>query len=72
MLTIAHQLQTIMDSDRVLVMEHGVAVEYDAPLTLLGRDRGAGTFRGMVEALGDEQAAVMYEIAERKFYGGSA
>ncbi|CUE58293.1 ABC transporter, putative [Bodo saltans] len=71
-LTIAHRLQTIMDSDRVLVMEHGVAVEYDAPFTLLGKPKGAGaTFRGMVEALGEEQAAVMYEIAERKFYGGS-
>ncbi|CUE58348.1 ABC transporter, putative, partial [Bodo saltans] len=67
-----HRLQTIMDSDRVLVMEHGVAVEYDAPFTLLGKAKGAGaTFRGMVEALGEEQAAVMYEIAERKFYGGS-
>jgi ABC-type multidrug transport system fused ATPase/permease subunit len=74
-LTIAHRLQTIMDSDRVLVMENGIAVEYDTPFALLSRrddDPGltGARFKGMVGALGEEQAAAMYEIAERKLQGG--
>lgn len=34
-LTIAHRLDTIMDSDKVLVMEAGKVLEYDSPQALL-------------------------------------
>ncbi|XP_054161203.1 multidrug resistance-associated protein 1-like isoform X2 [Oppia nitens] len=34
-LTIAHRLNTILDSDRVLVLSDGRAVEFDSPLILL-------------------------------------
>lgn len=37
-LTVAHRLNTIMDSDKVLVMEQGRAAEYDSPQNLLAND----------------------------------
>jgi len=48
MITIAHRLQTIMDSDRVLTLENGRVAEFDKPQTLLAnRD---SIFAGMVRA----------------------
>jgi len=38
-LTIAHRLDTIMDSDRVLVMDQGTVQELDTPRVLLGNKR---------------------------------
>ena len=34
-ITIAHRINTIMDSTRVLVLRHGKVVEYDTPAALL-------------------------------------
>ena len=47
-LTVAHRLHTIMDSDRVLVLDAGAVLEFDAPRALLAKERGA--FREMVAA----------------------
>ena len=50
-LTIAHRLNTIMDSNRVCVMDAGVVAEYDTPYNLLHKENGI--FRGMVVAAND-------------------
>ena len=49
-LTIAHRLNTIMDADRVCVMDAGVVAEYDTPYNLLHQE---GVFKGMVLAAND-------------------
>ncbi|KAF1985971.1 hypothetical protein K402DRAFT_333534 [Aulographum hederae CBS 113979] len=54
--TIAHRLQTIVDYDKVLVLERGEVVEFGAPWELLkGGEggKGKGVFRGMCEMSGE-------------------
>jgi ABC-type multidrug transport system fused ATPase/permease subunit len=41
MIVIAHKLHTILDFDRVAVLDKGRLVEYDAPEQLLARDSSA-------------------------------
>ncbi|TVU07241.1 hypothetical protein EJB05_47288, partial [Eragrostis curvula] len=36
-ISIAHRIATVMDSDRVLVLDAGLVKEFDAPSTLMGR-----------------------------------
>ena len=60
-LTIAHRLDTIMDSDKVLVMNQGVAVEFDAPLKLL--EIPGGIFRSLVDADGPATAERLINLA---------
>lgn len=46
-LTVAHRLNSIMDSDLILVMDDGRAAEFDSPKALLER---GGMFSELVEA----------------------
>ena len=50
-ITIAHRLETIIDYDKVLVLDKGEVVEFDAPWELIKRD--GGIFRGMCQMSGD-------------------
>nr|XP_034196002.1 probable multidrug resistance-associated protein lethal(2)03659 isoform X1 [Osmia lignaria]XP_034196003.1 probable multidrug resistance-associated protein lethal(2)03659 isoform X1 [Osmia lignaria]XP_034196004.1 probable multidrug resistance-associated protein lethal(2)03659 isoform X1 [Osmia lignaria]XP_034196006.1 probable multidrug resistance-associated protein lethal(2)03659 isoform X1 [Osmia lignaria]XP_034196007.1 probable multidrug resistance-associated protein lethal(2)03659 isoform len=63
--TIAHRLNTIMDSDKILVMDQGHLVEYDHPYVLLQRK---GYFYNMVQETGSTMAYSLSEIAKNAFY----
>ncbi|XP_037037714.1 multidrug resistance-associated protein 4-like isoform X1 [Bradysia coprophila] len=64
-ITVAHRLNTIIDSDRVLVMDAGQAAEFDEPYILL--QNKTGIFHGMVEALGTNEFEKLSLIADNKF-----
>lgn len=61
-LTIAHRLHTIMDSDRVLVMDEGEAVEFDHPYVLLQDEYGC--FTSMTNYTGKVMAKNLKQIAK--------
>lgn len=50
-LTIAHRLQTIIDYDKVLVLDHGEVMEYEDPWHLINKEDGI--FRSMCENTGN-------------------
>ncbi|KIO27861.1 hypothetical protein M407DRAFT_22914 [Tulasnella calospora MUT 4182] len=45
LITIAHRIRTIIDYDRLIVLDQGRIVEFDTPLNLIQRE--GGVFRGM-------------------------
>ena len=52
MLAIAHRLNTVIDSDRILVLDKGVAKEFDSPKALLANPESQ--FLTMVNDTGPE------------------
>nr|XP_046485764.1 ATP-binding cassette subfamily C member 4-like isoform X3 [Neodiprion pinetum] len=63
--TIAHRLNTVMNSDRVLVMGEGRILEYDHPHLLL-KDRN-GYFSQMLQQTGTTVADELAAISERNY-----
>ncbi|XP_023331666.1 multidrug resistance-associated protein 4 [Eurytemora carolleeae] len=60
-LTIAHRLNTIMDSDRILVLGDGKIVEFDTPYNLLCKEDGV--LAELAEQTGNENLRKLKEIA---------
>ncbi|XP_023240706.1 multidrug resistance-associated protein 4-like isoform X2 [Centruroides sculpturatus] len=65
-LTIAHRLHTIIDSDRVLVLDTGKLKEFDSPYALL--KNANGIFYNLVKKTGVTSMNELYNIAKEKYY----
>ncbi|XP_023219035.1 multidrug resistance-associated protein 4-like [Centruroides sculpturatus] len=65
-LTIAHRLHTIIDSDRVLVLDTGRVQDFDSPYALLKNVNGI--FYNLVKKTGVTSMNELYEIAKVKYY----
>ncbi|KAJ3064093.1 hypothetical protein HDU99_004585, partial [Rhizoclosmatium hyalinum] len=59
--TIAHRLNTVIDSDRILVLDNGNVVEFDTPRALLNRE--GSIFAAMVNETGAQNAAALKALA---------
>ncbi|OCH87305.1 multidrug resistance-associated ABC transporter [Obba rivulosa] len=60
LLTVAHRLQTIMDADKILVLDAGRIVEFDTPAELLKNE--TGILRTLVEESGDKE--LLFSMAQ--------
>jgi ABC-type multidrug transport system fused ATPase/permease subunit len=71
-ITIAHRLGTIMDSDRILVLDDGKVAEFDRP-AVLATDPSSRLY-GLIQATGPENAALLTAVAkgEKKLFGEGA
>merc|ERR1711865_659537 len=54
-ITIAHRLNTVIDFDKILVMDKGTVAEYDSPAALLENEDGL--FTKLVNSTGASSAA---------------
>lgn len=63
-LTIAHRLNTIIDCDRVLVLDAGVILEFDSPYALL---KSKGAFYEMCQKTGPSMYSHLHQLARETY-----
>ncbi|KAM7361614.1 putative multidrug resistance-associated protein lethal(2)03659 [Cochliomyia hominivorax] len=63
-LTIAHRLHTVMDSDKVLVMDAGQVVEFGSPFELL-TESDRRIFQSMVKQTGKSTYENLFKVAQK-------
>ncbi|KAH9028058.1 hypothetical protein EDB83DRAFT_1910018 [Lactarius deliciosus] len=64
LITVAHRLQTIIDADKVMVLDAGRIVEFDKPSELLKLENGR--FRSLVDESGDKD--LLYSMASSRIF----
>nr|XP_026484669.1 probable multidrug resistance-associated protein lethal(2)03659 [Vanessa tameamea] len=64
-LTVAHRLNTVIDSDKILVLDAGHVMEFDHPHILLQNKKGY--FRKMVAETGPAMTQVLHKLAAENY-----
>ncbi|KAI7897860.1 uncharacterized protein BX663DRAFT_276584 [Cokeromyces recurvatus] len=67
LLCIAHRIRTVIDYDRILVLDQGRVMEFDTPYTLMTRE--GSIFKQMCERSGEYQE--LLQLAKAKYYNKS-
>ena len=65
-ITVAHRLNTIIDMDKILVMDAGQVIEFDAAYNLL-KDRN-GLFYSMVNQTGPDFERMLNSMARKHYF----
>ncbi len=63
-MTIAHRISSVIDYDRLLVLDQGEVAEFDTPIELLRKD--SGIFKSLCEQSGRYQELLKAAEASEK------